>query len=196
MNIYLIRHGQQNNHGEYNSNSDLTLEGIRQANLLGWRLQNTGIFRIYSSDLPRAIQTADTINRHIHKEVVLVSEFREINFGEWEGLSYEEVEEHYQNFKWDFEQHLEDLPYPGGESGGDVKKRAFNALDRIANGGIDAAVVTHGGVIMTILTSIMGLGLEKRFRLKPPAPCSISKINYDPVQGYGILSINDTTHLV
>jgi broad specificity phosphatase PhoE len=196
MIIYLLRHGQQVNHNSYSSTAGLTPLGIRQANLVGWRLQNGGIFRIYSSDMPRAVQTAETINRHLHREVIIVPEFREISFGEWEGLSYEEVDNRYRHFKWEFDKHLQDMPYPGGESGEDVRKRAFTALDSISSGGMDVAIVTHGGVIMTILTAIMGLGLEKRFRLHAPEHCSISKISYEPGKGYGIICINDTAHLV
>jgi broad specificity phosphatase PhoE len=196
LNIYLIRHAQQNNNGGYISTSELTPLGTRQANMLGWRLQNTGIFRVYSSDLPRAVQTAEAINRRIHKELVLVPEFREINFGEWDGLSYEEVYQRYPDFKHEFDLHLKDLQYPGGESGEDVKKRAFRALDGIADGGMDAAVVTHGGVIMTILAAVMGFSLEKRFCLRPPEHASISKISYDPARGFAVVCINDTSHLV
>jgi len=195
MNIYLVRHGEQNNNGCYKPDAELTPDGIKQANLLGWRLQNAGVIRIYTSDLPGAEQTAETINRHLHREVIHMPEFREISFGEWEGLSYSEVESRYTGFLQEFSQHQRDMPYPGGESGEDVKNRTLASLEQIALSNHDSVIISHGGVILTLLCALMGFSLEKRFQLCQPEFCSICRVSYNPLKGYSILSINDTAHL-
>ena len=62
MNIYLIRHGRQNSK-RCNVDVELSPEGREQAEITGRRLQDYGIEAVYSSNLKRAVETADLINQ-------------------------------------------------------------------------------------------------------------------------------------
>ena len=75
-------------------------------------------------------------------------------------------------------------PTQRGEAGADVQKRVREVIDEITERyRHDVAVVTHGGVIMVLISACLGLGLEKRFRFTPPANCSISTLVYDSQDG-------------
>ena len=66
MNIYLIRHGRQNSK-LCNVDVELSPEGREQADLVGKRLQTYHIDVVYSSQLIRAKETADIINKYLNK---------------------------------------------------------------------------------------------------------------------------------
>ena len=85
MKLYLIRHGRQNSR-LCNVNVDLCEEGYRQAALLGERLFPKKIQAVYSSDLLRAVETAQAANLYWNVEHTICPELREIDFGEMEGL--------------------------------------------------------------------------------------------------------------
>ena len=88
--IYLIRHGRQSSR-LCNVDVDLSLQGLRQAALVGERLAGNGIQTVYSSALIRAEQTARTANQYWNAEYVTEPELREIDFGQMEGLSDQEI---------------------------------------------------------------------------------------------------------
>ena len=79
----------------------------------------------------------------------------------------------------------------------DVKTRASQVIEEIKNQHIrNAAVVTHGGVIMVLLSAYLGMVMEKRFRFEPPANSSISTLVFDPADGrIKVESVNDRSHL-
>jgi broad specificity phosphatase PhoE len=193
MKIYLLRHGQIVDANPRQSNPSLSATGIRQAELLGQRLQSYSLEAIYSSDLERAKQTAHIINRHTCTDIMLKSQLREIDMGVVPEKGWEAFPEYYE--KW--QKHESDLPYPQGESGQDVQKRAWEVIEEIRTQYTQAvAVVTHGGVIMVLLSACLGLGLEKRFQFMPMANCSISTLTYDTEkQLLKVERVNDTAHL-
>jgi broad specificity phosphatase PhoE len=90
MKLILVRHGHtaQNDKGLYNghNHSSLTIKGLNQARRLALRLRNEAIDAIYSSDLPRAKQTAKKIAKHHPLRIRLLKDYREMNFGKYEGL--------------------------------------------------------------------------------------------------------------
>jgi broad specificity phosphatase PhoE len=198
MKIYLLRHGQTAAGLDYNldlrlPDPKLDETGIRQAELLGKRLQRYPIEAIYSSDLERAKQTAQIINRYSETSIVLKSQLREIDMGEIPVAGWEAYAHYYAAWQ----KHEADLPYPGGEAGADVQKRIREVIDEItARYHHDVAVMTHGGVIMVMISACLGLGLEKRFRFTPPVNCSISTLVYDSQSGsIKVHQVNDSAHL-
>jgi len=105
--------------------------------------------------------------------------------------------EAFSDYYLEWQKHEADRPYPQGEAGVDVQKRVWPLLEEIVKQhSRDTAVVTHGGVIMVILSACIGLGLEKRFRFTPPAYCSISTLSYNPYDSmWRVEQFNDTAHL-
>lgn len=200
MNIYLLRHGQTNinRDGKYQSavDKDLNELGRRQAELLGKRLENHSIDIIYSSDLKRVVQTSEIINKYINTGIIVKKEFREIDMGEWDTLTLEKRYISHGDYAKEWAKQLKDLPYPNGECGEDVCKRAMKVIDEIVEKEYnDVAIVSSGGTIAILLSGFLGLDQHKRFNMDIDN-CSISAVNYNVNNNkMTVKCINDTGHL-
>lgn len=197
MNIYLIRHGRQCSR-LCNVNVDLSEEGFRQAALLGERLVKKNIDMVYSSDYLRAVQTAQAANLYWNAEHEVMEELREIDFGDMMGLSDGEIAERFADFKREQAKMERDLPYPNGECAGDVVKRAYPALLEIARRPHhDVAVVTHGGVIRSLVVYLLGVDLARWRQVgKNLENTGITELRYDPGNGrFTVERFNDYAHL-
>lgn len=201
MDIYLIRHGECDNSSMkfYDEemkmmNGPLTKKGIQQAELLAKRCVTIGFDRVYSSDLVRAIQTAETILSLEPCELEILPAFREINMGDINKNSWENYPELYERWKL----HEEDIPYPNGENGAVVWRRCAAQLEKIVQQPYQkVAIVCHGGTIRSIICGVLSIPQEKRFYFgNPPENCSISIVRYreDEARFY-LHSFNDCTHL-
>ena len=95
--LYLTRHGEVVNHGVYNGQTDvdITEQGVRQMERLRGLLQGKPLGAIYSSDLLRTRKGAEIIGAPHGLEAKSFAEFREVNFGRWQGLTYPQVMEQY-----------------------------------------------------------------------------------------------------
>jgi probable phosphoglycerate mutase len=152
--IYLTRHGetQYNRQNRFNGRTDSPLtelgvsEAHRQGRVLGEVLEPDRSLRIVSSPLGRAVHTAEIIRDQIRMtgyEIETDPRLTEISFGEWEGLTMEEIQSRFPG-EWD-KRHNNMWTYvvPGGESYEMVARRAADWLGE-AHGPM--LVVTHGGV--------------------------------------------------
>lgn len=161
MKIYLIRHGRQCDK-RCNVDVDLSEEGFLQADLAGRRMKNWGIQKVYSSDMVRARQTAETANKHWNVDHEVIPEFRELYFGEMEGMMPDQIPVVYAEFQKEQDAMVKDLKYPGGESPGEVAERGMKALEKVVASGLDCvAVATHGVWIRAVLCRILGLDVAK-----------------------------------
>lgn len=200
MNIYLLRHGQTNinRDGKYQSavDKDLNEVGKRQAELLGKRLKNHSIDIIYSSDLKRVVETSEIINKYINSEIIAKKEFREIDMGAWDTLTLEERYVSHGDYSKEWAKQLKDLPYPDGECGEDVCKRAMKVIDEIVEKEYkNVAIVSSGGTIAILLSRFLGLDQHKRFNMDIDN-CSISIVKYNVIDNkMTVKCINDTGHL-
>jgi broad specificity phosphatase PhoE len=123
MDIYLIRHGEKEDSRNHES-VKLTEKGFRQAELTGMLLESHGIERIYSSNMLRAIQTSEAINRYINTEIEVVPELREIHMGICETEGWDSLEKKYPEYMKEFNRHESDMRYPpDGECGRDAWER-------------------------------------------------------------------------
>ena len=106
--IILVRHGQTiwNESGKDQGHTDIPLSviGIEQTYKVQKRLAKEVINVFYASDLQRAYETGRIIAEPHQKEVLVEKELREINFGEWEGLAYNEIMEKYRDIATKFYQ--------------------------------------------------------------------------------------------
>ena len=155
MKCYLIRHGKDDDtvRGGWSA-SPLTEAGVRQVEDLAERLSegNFEIKAIYSSDLPRARQTADILAKTLMLPVIETPQFRETNNGVLAGMDNELAKRLYPGLYWsalDWEQ-----SYPEGESPCAFYTRIRDAWyafkKQIQSVGGDVILVTHGGVINVI----------------------------------------------
>lgn len=196
--ILLVRHGRQ---CSKLCNVDVELDGAgrEQAALLGKRLVNVPVEKIYSSDLKRAIETASIINESLHLEQEVIPDIQEINFGGFTGKTDEQIRSQYGAFRKERSLHKEDLPYPeGGECGEDVVRRVMPRLYELCEREENTiAVVTHGGVIRSVCACVTGS--EQKNKLKFGVDLentSITELLFDPDRKRFFLErFNDYAHL-
>ena len=197
MKIYLIRHGRQCD-SRCNVNVSLSEEGVRQAKLVGQRLQNAGIQKLYASDLIRARETAEYANTYLNLDIEIEPAFREIDFGDLEGIPAKELWVRYPEFrKWQNRMEV-DLAYPGGESGADLVARSMPALLRVAEEGSDCiAIVTHGCWIKLMICFLFGIPLPRWKVLGITFEnCGITELGYDrEKKQFSLERFNDYAHL-
>ena len=118
--FYIVRHGETNwnilGKTQGHGNSSLTQKGKEQALTLANSMKKYPIDYIYTSDLGRAIETADIIANELNLETKQTSSLREMGFGVWEGLLIDEIKETYSDMysTWRNSPHLVDIP--GGET--------------------------------------------------------------------------------
>lgn len=114
MKIYLIRHGRQNS-PLCNVNVPLSPEGRRQAALLAERLKTVPLDAVWSSDLIRAVETAEIANGLWNVPHVIRPGIREISFGEMEGLSDREIVERFLAKRRSYVNRINDYAHLEGE---------------------------------------------------------------------------------
>lgn len=157
--LILIRHGETDHSLERRycglTDAPLNEKGIEQAEGLCQRLNGEDVDKVYSSDLRRASEFARIVFRN--KKIEDVSEFREMNFGVFEGLTHGEIMKRHVEI---YEKWLRD-PFetviPEGDSLVDFKERIEKALEKIVRVNRDKtlAIVTHAGPIKIIMGNIM-----------------------------------------
>jgi len=183
--LYLLRHGQvADGHTHlYHGNNDIELSprGVQQLEQAGAQLRDVDLAGVYASDLTRAAQGAEIICRGRALKPQTFPEFREIHFGNWEGLSFQEIAEQYPE---DLKARFQDLPnfrIPGGESLMDLKARALPTLQRLVAQHHEQAflLVAHAGLNRVILSEALGLNLQYLFRLDQNYGC-LNIIDYFP----------------
>lgn len=198
MKIYLIRHGRQCDK-HCNVDVDLSEEGFRQADLTGAYIKDWGIQKLYSSDMIRARQTAETINKHLEVPYEVVPAFRELDFGDMEGLMPDQMKIQYPDFFAEEAKEIKAIPYPGGESVDDVVARYMPALRSVASQPLEkVAVVTHGVAIKAVFSHILGMNtaMWKRWGRGDFENCSVNELLYDPEKDmFSVERFNDHSHL-
>ncbi|MFR3727557.1 histidine phosphatase family protein [Lacrimispora sp.] len=197
MNLYLIRHGRQSSR-LCNVDVNLSEAGFRQARLTGERLALKKIDALYSSDLIRAVETAQEANKLWNVPHLIRPELREISFGDMEGMTDEAIAVTFEEFKKEQARMEKDLPYPGGECAADVIKRAMPVFEEIASSGFqNVAVVTHGGVIRTMVAAFLHME-PKDYRLLGNSleNCSITEVRWlEEANRFTVERFNDYAHL-
>jgi alpha-ribazole phosphatase len=190
--LWLVRHGltHWNVQQRFCGHSDIPLSARGQAQAL-WiaeQLLKESISAIYTSDLMRARETAEIISGQRTSAVQIKESiaWREMDFGEWEGLTYTQIVEQdkgYMDFFTDPEHHTP----PNGESLVHIQQRVKGALSAIVHNDEllvagDAVIVSHGGPLRILLCSILGMPLQRQWQLQLD-PGSLSAIDLLPDYG-------------
>ena len=201
--VLLIRHGQSMGNAERrfggHSATPLSALGREQAEATARALSAEGVTAIYSSDLLRAVETAEPLARLTGLEVRRTEAFRERSVGHMEGLTFEEAaerhpEEYAALLRRDFEHVL-----TGGESYRQMLERSSRELDRAIqdNAGGTAAVFSHTGTICILALHLMG-ALDSH-TLRPvwisSANCGVTRFSLRDDGFTRVLNVNDTRHL-
>jgi alpha-ribazole phosphatase len=197
--IILIRHGLTvwNHEMRYQGHADVPLaeEGHRQAEKVAKRLATEKLSAVYASDLGRACQTAQTVANQHQLPVTLLPALREINFGLWEGCTYQELQRDYPEVIRYWFDRPADTVIPQGETFRDVKERAYGAILEVVkkHPGECVAVVSHGGTIRTLLCAVLDLDLNKVWQIKQDNT-AVNVLEFYDTKALVSL-VNDTHHL-
>jgi len=197
--LILVRHGETewNETKRFQGISDIPLssKGAAQALSLARSLAREPLAAIYTSPLSRARQTAECLARYHSCPLRVVEDFKELNQGQLEGLTGEDLRRDFPGFisKW-----MEDpgeTVLPGGESLGDLQRRAWEAAESLVRRHPEetVAVVAHSFVILAVLCRALELPLKafRRFRQDPTA----KNILEFSERGAALRCLNDTCHL-
>jgi broad specificity phosphatase PhoE len=159
--IYLIRHGESDwnvaRRWQGFAPTGLNDTGRQQAQALADYLRTEPIDAIYTSDLPRALETAHILGAALGAAPQVDTRWREINVGVFQGMTAAEVEQHYPAELAAWRADTPDYRVPNGESRRELQDRAAAAWHDVAAGeGRAAAVVSHGGTIRLLLRRLFG----------------------------------------
>jgi len=159
--LLFIRHAETDMAGRFcgHSNPPVNVRGRQQIQMLLKALTPKPIDAVYTSDLQRAVTTADALANAFACPSSTTSALREINFGEWEGLTWPEIETKDAAYARDWSNAYPNLPAPGGESFGAFQARVLAEVHHLLtlNGEGCFAVVTHAGVMRVVLRTLCGL---------------------------------------
>lgn len=196
-NLVLVRHGET----EWNRNSryqgvvdiELNKKGKTQAEHLYDYLKDEEFDAIYSSTLKRAYHTIKDIADYQDKDVITIADLMEINFGEWEGLTFSEIEKDYPDLAKKWAKDPTCCKPPEGEHIKEVEERVGKTIDRIVDENADNKILiaTHGGIVRIIIAYLLELPLSRIFSIEVDN-VSISRIKF--YEHYPVLKLLNSTH--
>ena len=162
MTIYLIRHGktEANEKHLYCGSTDLPLSDAGKAELLKLHHEIRGV-RFITSGMKRANETLDMLFGEV--QYAVDSRFREVDFGIFEMHSYDELKETPAYQAWITGDNESNVP-PDGESGLQMKERVLAAFSELQE---DTCIITHGGVIATIMEYLFPSENKNRYAWQP-----------------------------
>lgn len=201
--LYLIRHGQSagNAEGRFGGHSPMPLSelGHQQARITAETLAKERIDAIYSSDLLRAVQTAEPLSELINVPIIRTPAFRERNVGVLEGLTFEESKERFPDDYYALVKRNVHHVITEGESYRNLLQRAHSELREILaeRRGQRIAVFSHTGAICFLTLRL--IGAINRFTKHTPwlvtSNCGINRFEIRGSNNIRVLAINDTRHL-
>jgi broad specificity phosphatase PhoE len=201
MQLYLIRHGQTEWNCEKRcqgfTDSELNAAGRRQAEALANRFSGMKVEAIFASTLKRASETARIIARYHAGAVQTSDAFRELNQGEFEGLTLSELFSLHGDFLERWVRDPADLVLPGGESLRAVQERAWAALSEVVEAypSGNVIVVGHNLCNLALLCRCMNLDLA-HFRHLRQDESAVNVIEFGERWPHPVVvSMNDTSHL-
>lgn len=201
--MFIIRHGETTSNAEnrFSGHQDveLTDKGVWQAEQLASRLKSESIDIAYSSNLKRAIHTAEIALQHHDISLNIEPLFKELSFGHWEGLRFEDlsVQSEERSMEW---WNYPDVPIPGGESTSLLQKRVKRGLEQLIEKHDEEdrkktiAIFCHGGVSRIIIGVALNIPLDKIWHIKQSST-AINIIRYFRKTGFYVESLNDINHL-
>lgn len=202
--LLLVRHAETLDNASLRlsgwTDTDLSERGEAQIGLLAQHFNRAhpDVTRLYSSPLTRARRTAEAIGGLTGHRPILLDDLREMYFGELDGLSFEELRSAYAHLlEMDEDAEAKDFVWPSGESRSGFSARVLNVVHDIAaaHPGESVGVVTHGGVIATLLTHLHGESAA-RWRKWVVPNASLTEVQWDAALQQGaLLRHGDAAHL-
>lgn len=176
-----MRHGETdwNVERRFQGHADESLNAVGrdQARALAEELATTDLDAIYTSDLARARETAEVVGERIGLPVVELADLREIDVGEWQGLTWPEIEDRFPEGvrRW----HELGYGWVAGETYEQLEDRVLRALRAIASDHEDerVLVVGHGGTVRVVRAFVERRSVaESRRSSRPIGNCEMFRI--------------------
>jgi probable phosphoglycerate mutase len=187
----LVRHGETdwNVERRFQGQADPPLNeaGRDQARALAEQLANEALDAIYTSDLSRARETAEIVGARTGAPVVALAELREIDVGEWQGLTWPEIQERFPQGvgRWNEHGH----GWADGETYAELERRVVRALQSLADDHPTARllVVGHGGTVRAVRAFVERRTVVQSRRASAPiGNCEVIRIRAENGEFRGI----------
>jgi broad specificity phosphatase PhoE len=202
--LLLVRHAETEDNAQMRlsgwTDTDLSPRGEAQIEVLADHFNRVHghVEAIYASPLVRARRTAEAIGRLTGHTPILLDDLREMYFGELDGQPFEELKDAYAHLlAADENSAIEDFVWPSGESRSGFSSRVLRVMNLIGSRhvGRSVAVVTHGGVIATLLTAVNGESAANWRKWVVPN-ASLTEVQWDAATQQGaLLRHGDDAHL-
>lgn len=201
--LYLVRHGQSagNAEGRFGGHSPTPLSelGREQSEILGQALAKEKIDVIYSSDLIRAVQTAEPLAELLELKIIKTTAFRERKVGVLEGLTFDESRAKHPKDYYALVNRDINHVITGGESYRQLLERATSALREILqiHRGRRVVIFSHTGAICFLTLHLIG-AINRKTKTTPwlvTSNCGINRFQIRGRRNIRVMAINDTRHL-
>lgn len=202
--LYLIRHGQSagNAEGRFGGHGPTPLSelGQQQAEKTARVLAKEGISAIYSSDLTRAVQTAEPLAKLLNLPIHTSPAFRERNVGVLEGLTFDESKQKFpQDYYALINRNIHHV-ITEGESYRHLLRRITSELRNILrnHNRERIAIFSHTGAICFVTLHLLG-AIHRGTKTTPwliTSNCGINRFEFRGPRNIRVLALNDTRHLV
>lgn len=202
--LYLVRHGQSagNAEGRFGGHGTTPLSdlGRKQAQLTAKALAKERVQVVYSSDLQRAVESAEPLAKLLKLEVNTSDAFRERHVGVLEGLTFDESKAQHPNDYYALVNRNVDHVISGGESYRHLLRRITSKLHTILRDhrGQRIAIYTHTGAICYMTLHLIG-AIHRGTRSTPwlvTSNCGINRFEIRGRRNVRVLALNDTRHLI
>jgi len=194
--LFLIRHGNtidEESKKVYKGRLDVPLspKGLERMDRAGAFLAPFGLDRVFTSTLSRSIESGKAVAKAQGLTIGIEPAFDEVDFGLWEGLSFDEISQRYpeEHARWIADPGAH--PPPQGESFRHARKRSMGRLKEIVDElrGSKVAIVAHAGILRIMIFSLLDLRLKNLFRLGQDYGCiSIVDIHDDGLTSLNLLN--------
>lgn len=192
--MHLVRHGEVAVEGPERVYGDLEMplspRGVAQLEAVGEALAAAPLRAVFASALGRARIGAEAIARRHGLSVAVDEDLREISRGRWAGLTWDEVEARWPGGPAGFLADPAAYRAEGGETVGDVDRRALAAFARIvrAHDGASVAVVSHSWVLRCLLARALGAPIAGVLRV--PVECGAIATLEGDARGWTVAAVN------
>ncbi len=183
LEIIIIRHGETawNTSDIFRGRVPVELSelGFQQAEKLASYLSRKKIKAVYCSPLQRALQTAEAVARRQQVTAQPVEDLTDLDFGQWEGVSVQEVKTKYAETYRLWLERPDLAQVPGGESLQQARKRSLKALDKIIADNKEGvvAIITHRVITKVLECALLGLD-ESHFWNIDQDTCGVTTFIY------------------
>jgi alpha-ribazole phosphatase len=168
----LVRHTKPAVQGICYGSLDVPLseEGLEHARTIAAELAGEPFAAIYTSPLRRCAETARMLAEGRECPLETLDAVRELNFGRFEGHTYDDLARDYPELYRRWMESPTEVEFPGGESFAVMRRRVLTGVRELSvrHAGQTIALVTHGGVIRTLLVEAQGMDCRRMFEIDLP----------------------------